>query len=430
MKKIFALLVLLSMFFAVSAHAAQEPIKIGAMYALTGANAAIGTNILRGIDFAVKMINAQGGVNGRMLEVVRGDTEGDAAKARSVAEKLVTQDKVHAILGCHQSTLTNIAAQVCDANEIPMITAISTVDNLSENGYEYFFRMCPMNSVYVRGMFDYLRDQAKVTGKEVKKIAIFADNSNIGQEIIRCSEIFAPEYGIEIVAKIEYQGGQPDMSSEVLALKNAAADAVIAESYINDATLLMRTLQEQNYQPPILVAKANGYTDPTFLQNNPGISNGVASVIEWNADLTKGREINAEFKKEYGVDMNGHSAESFTATWILKTAFEAAGTSDGSAVKDAIKKLDIQEKFPNGPEIILPYNRIKFENHTFSGKEHYNNNVFASIAIAQVQDGEYKTVWPLEYAGTKIAYPAHPNLVKGCKIDDAKAPQNRLLSRN
>ncbi len=406
MKKVFALVVLASMIFASASFAAEGPIKIGAMYALTGANAAIGTNILRGIDFAVKMINEKGGVNGRMLEVVRGDTEGDAAKARSVAEKLVTQDHVDALLGCHQSTLTNIAAQVCDANEIPMVTAISTVDNLSENGYEYFFRMCPMNSLYVRGMFDYLKDISKVTGKEVKTIAIFADNSNIGQEIIRCSEIFAPEYGMEIVAKVEYQGGQPDMSSEVLALRNANADAVIAESYINDATLLMRTLQEQNYQPPILVAKANGYTDPTFLQNNQGISNGVASVVEWNPDLKKGREINAEFKKEYGIDMNGHSAESFTATWILKTAFEMAGSSKGSEVKDALKKLDIQEKFPNGPEIILPYSRINFEDHTFAGKQHYNNNVFASIAIAQVQGGEYKTVWPLEYAGAEIIYPA------------------------
>ena len=108
MKKVFALLlVAASVLFAGMCYAADAPIKIGAMYALTGANAAIGTNILRGIDFAVKMINAQGGVNGRMLEVVRGDTEGDAAKARSVAERLVTQDHVDALLGCHQSTLTN-----------------------------------------------------------------------------------------------------------------------------------------------------------------------------------------------------------------------------------------------------------------------------------------------------------------------------------
>ena len=75
-------------------------------------------------------------------------------------------------------------------------------------------------------------------------------------------------------------------------------------------------------------------------------------------------------------------------------------------MKDALKKLDIQEKFPNGPEIILPYDRIKFEDHRFADKQHYHNNIYASVAISQVQDGQYRTVWPLAYAGAKIQYPA------------------------
>ena len=389
-----------------AAALAEDPIRIGAMYALSGDKAAIGNNILRGIDFAVEEINAAGGVNGRKIEIVRGDTQGDAKVAGSLAERLITQDHVDAIVGCHQSTLTDIVAQVCESYEIPLITAISTVDNLSTNGYEFFFRMCPMNSLYVENMFMYLRDQAQQTGKEVKTISIFADNSNIGQEIIRCSKIYAPKYGMEIVATVEYQGGAADLTSEVLALKDANADAVICESYIADATLLMKTLQEQNYQPPILVAKANGFTDPSFLTNTAGISNGVASVVEWNPDLTKGQEINARFKEVYGVDMNGHSAESYTAIWLYKTAFEAAGSTEGAAVKAALESIDIQGTFPNGPEIILPYDRIHFENHEFDGTQHYHNNTSASVAIAQVQGGEYKTVWPLEYAAQQIQYPA------------------------
>lgn len=90
--------------------AEAQTIKIGAMYALSGDKAAIGNNIMRGVDFAVDMINAQGGVNGRKIEIVRGDTQGDPKVGRSVAERLVTQDKVNAILGCHQSTITAIAA--------------------------------------------------------------------------------------------------------------------------------------------------------------------------------------------------------------------------------------------------------------------------------------------------------------------------------
>ena len=159
--------------------AEAQTIKIGAMYALSGDKAAIGNNIMRGVDFAVDMINAQGGVNGRKIEIVRGDTQGDPKVGRSVAERLVTQDKVNAILGCHQSTITAIAAQVCEQYKIPELTAISTVDNLSSQGLEYFFRMCPTNTDYVEDQYLYLKDLEDKKGVPMKNIAIFADNSNI-----------------------------------------------------------------------------------------------------------------------------------------------------------------------------------------------------------------------------------------------------------
>ena len=151
-----------------------QTIKIGAMYALSGDKAAIGNNIMRGVDFAVEMINAQGGVNGRKIEIVRGDTQGDPKVGRSVAERLVTQDKVNAILGCHQSTITQIAAQVCEQYKIPELTAISTVDNLSSQGYEYFFRMCPTNTDYVEDQFMYLKDLEDKKSVPMKNIAIFS----------------------------------------------------------------------------------------------------------------------------------------------------------------------------------------------------------------------------------------------------------------
>lgn len=383
-----------------------EPVRIGIMYALSGNNAAIGTNILRGIDFAVEDINRAGGIGGRPIEVVRGDTQGDPEVARMVAERLIGQERVHAILGCHQSTLTEIVAGVCEENRIPMITAISTVDSISTHGYRYFFRMCPMNSLYVENMFMYLRDQAEQTGREVKTVALFADNSMIGQEAIRCAKIYAPQYGIEIVEEIQYSQGAADLTAEIQALKEADADAVMAESYISDAILLMKTLQEQDYRPPVLIAKANGFADPSFIPATRGISNGLTSVVEWNPDLTKGQDINRRFKEVFGMDMNGHSAESYTAMWTFKTAFEQAGTDDGTAVRDALASMDIRGAFPGGPEIPLPYDRIKFEDHELDGVSHYNNNTCASVAIAQIQDGEYKTVWPFEYAGQNIVYPA------------------------
>ena len=409
LNKLVSLLVVLALVLTALCSAAmadEDTIKIGAMYALSGDKAAIGTNIMRGVDFAAEQINAAGGINGKKIEIVRGDTQGDAKIAGNLAERLITEDHVVAIMGCHQSTLTDIVAQVCDSYEIPLITAISTLDNLSEKDYEYFFRLCPMNSVYVEDMFKYLKEQSAQTGKEVKTVALFCDNSAIGQELERCAAIYAPIYEMEIVATVEYQGGAADLTSEVLTLKKANADAVLCESYIADSILFTKTLTEQDYHPEFVVAKANGFADVSYVPSTGALSNGIATVVEWNPDLTKGQDVNAAYKAEYGLDMNGHSAESYTVVWLFKTAMEAAGTTDGPAVKEALENLVVDGSFPGGGEIILPYGMIDFDNYEVDGIAHKHNNKYASVAIAQVQDGEYKTVWPLEYAGAPIQYPA------------------------
>lgn len=392
-----------------SAGLTGEPIRIGTIYAMSGGSAAIGTNILRGIDFAVAEINEAGGIDGRPLEVVRGDHAGDAATGKSEAERLITQEHVDVMLGCHMSVVTEVVAQVCQQYGVPMITAISTLDRLSNEEHkdmDYFFRLCPLNSVYVEDMLQYLKDSEEQTGEPVKTVAIFTDRAAIGQELIRCVELFKDQYGIELVATVDYTSNATDLSAQVLALKQANPDAILCDSYIGDATLFIQTLKEQNYTPKMIVAKANGFTDPSFITNLGAIANGVASVVEFNPDLVNGVEINEEFKEVYGVDMNGHSAESYTAVWLFKAAIEAAGSTDGAAIRDALNELHIEGEFPGGRKIILPYDEIKFENYEVAGEAHYRDNTAASVAIAQIQDGQWKTVWPFEFTETQILYPA------------------------
>ena len=179
-----------------------SPIRIGAVYALSGDSAAIGTNILRGIDYAVQEINKTGGVNGHPLEVVRADTRGDADRAASEAKRLIEEENVKAILGCHQSTATKSVFDVCRQKEIPALTAISTVDSLTEEENDYCFRLCPMNSLYFDEMFRYLSEQKKADGSPVATVAVFADQSLIGQEAIRDVDVIAPQYGMSVVAEI------------------------------------------------------------------------------------------------------------------------------------------------------------------------------------------------------------------------------------
>lgn len=414
MKKIVSMLCLVAVLIAmlacsVTAMAEGEPIKIGTIYAMSGGAAAIGTNILRGVEFAVNEINAAGGVNGRPLEIVRGDHAGDPATGKSEAERLITQEHVDVVMGCHMSVVTEVVAQVCQQYKVPMITAISTLDRLSNEEHkdiDYFFRLCPLNSVYVEDMLKYLKDSEQQTGEEIKTVAIFTDRAAIGQELIRCVELFKDKYGLELVATVDYTSNATDLSAQVLALKKAKPDAILCDSYIGDATLFIQTLKEQNYSPKMIVAKANGFTDPSFITNLGSIANGVASVVEFNPDLINGKEINEEFKAVYGVDMNGHSAESYTVVWLFKAAIEAAGTTDGEAVKNALDALVIDGEFEGGRKIILPYSKIDFENYDLAGEPHYRDNTSASVAIAQIQDGSWTTVWPFEFASSEIVYPA------------------------
>lgn len=414
MKKIISMLCLVAMLIAmlacsVTAMAEGEPIKIGTIYAMSGGAAAIGTNILRGVEFAVNEINAAGGVNGRPLEIVRGDHAGDPATGKSEAERLITQEHVDVVMGCHMSVVTEVVAQVCQQYKVPMITAISTLDRLSNEEHkdiDYFFRLCPLNSVYVEDMLKYLKDSEQQTGEPIKTVAIFTDRAAIGQELIRCVELFKDKYGLELVATVDYTSNATDLSAQVLALKKAKPDAILCDSYIGDATLFIQTLKEQNYSPKMIVAKANGFTDPSFITNLGSIANGVASVVEFNPDLINGKEINEEFKAVYGVDMNGHSAESYTVVWLFKAAIEAAGTTDGEAVKNALDALVIDGQFEDGRKIILPYSKIDFENYDLAGEPHYRDNTSASVAIAQIQDGAWTTVWPFDFASSQIAYPA------------------------
>lgn len=414
MKKIISMLCLVAVLIAmlacsVTAMAEGEPIKIGTIYAMSGGAAAIGTNILRGVEFAVNEINAAGGVNGRPLEIVRGDHAGDPATGKSEAERLITQEHVDVVMGCHMSVVTEVVAQVCQQYKVPMITAISTLDRLSNEEHkdiDYFFRLCPLNSVYVEDMLMYLKDSEQQTGEEIKTVAIFTDRAAIGQELIRCVELFKDKYGLELVATVDYTSNATDLSAQVLALKKAKPDAILCDSYIGDATLFIQTLKEQNYSPKMIVAKANGFTDPSFITNLGSIANGVASVVEFNPDLINGKEINEEFKAVYGVDMNGHSAESYTVVWLFKAAIEAAGTTDGEAVKNALDALVIDGEFEGGRKIILPYSNIDFENYDLAGEPHYRDNTSASVAIAQIQDGAWTTVWPFEFASSEIVYPA------------------------
>jgi len=381
-------------------------IRIGAIYPLSGPVAAIGHNIVRGIEFAVDEINANGGIDGRMIEVIFADSEGRPAQGMTVAERLITRDNVVAIIGAYQSAVTEVVSQVAERHRVPLITAISTADQLTTRGFQYFFRLSPTNSIFLRSMIEYLVTIDRETSTNIRTISILADNTLMGQETARWARHWAGEHGIEVLAEVLHIQGSADLSSEVLTIMNSGADALVVDSYISDAILITRTMAEQGFTPPVMVAKATGFIDPTFLPNTGTMANGISSAVEWSADMYRGQGVNAGFRERFGIDMNGHSAQAYTAVWVLKTAIVNAGSTDSSAIRYALRNIRIEGYFPGGNEIILPYDVISFEDVVWHGMTHTNTNANAVVTVAQIQDGVMRTVWPFAYTPNRPVVPA------------------------
>ena len=182
-------------------------------------------------------------------------------------------------------------------------------------------------------------------------------------------------------------------------------DALVVDNYISDGILLTKTMAEQGYKPNIMIGKATAYIDPSYIPAVGELCNGIVTAAEFNPG-SKGQEISDAFAEEYGVDMNGHSAEAYTAMWVLKTAIENAGSTEREDIKNALAEVKIEGSFPGGSEIILPYDTIEFSDIEMNGQQHTNTNAGAVLTILQIQDGEYKTVWPLDIADAELQYPA------------------------
>jgi len=383
----------------------EEVVKIGVIYPLTGSIASLGKNCQRGVEFAVDEINSKGGILGKKIVVEYGDSMGDPKIGMSEAERLITQKGVCALLGCYQSAVTVVVAQVAQKYKVPMITAISTADIITSKGYNYFFRLSPTNMMYLRDMIQLIVDYNQKYGTKLKKLAIIADNTLVGQETAKWSRYWAEKKGLEIISEILYSHNAADLTSEVLTLKVAAPDVVLTDPYISDAILLVKTMHEQQCKPRIMVSKANGVIDPDFLPAVGEAGNGISTCVEWSEDFGKGKEISDAFKERFGVPMNGHSAEVYTALWVLKTAIEQAGEPDTVKIQSSLTNLRIDKEFPNGPPIILPYNAIEFKNLEMAGTMHTNQNEYARVSISQIIDGKYLTIWPFDVAIAEMQVP-------------------------
>jgi branched-chain amino acid transport system substrate-binding protein len=373
-------------------------VVIGAIYPLTGNAATVGLDAKAAIETMLEIVNGQhekvpmlmgggGGLErlgGAKLRVVFADHQNDPQKARAEAERLITQEKVVAILGSYTSATAATISQVAERYEVPYLALDNSSPSLNKRGLKWFFRTSPHDEMFTEAMFDFFKAMGAKTGRPVRTVALFYEDSIFGSDSSGVQRRLAEANGIKVVADIKYRGNSPSLSTEAQRLAAAKPDVIMPSSYTSDAILLMRGLAELQYTP-VIMAQAAGFQEQAFITGVGKLAEGVFSRSSFAGDAVKSRPaipvMNAAFKAKTGKDLNDNTSREMVGTQILADAINRAG----SAKPDEIRKALMATNVP-GEQTIMPWRGIRFDET--------GQNVEATPVIQQVVNGAYRTVYP------------------------------------
>jgi len=403
-------LALLATALGLVAPAAAQEIVLGVIYPLTGPAASTGIELKNAAQLAADLINGTDrsvglplagaggipGLKGAKLKLVFADHQGNPQVGASEAERLITQEKVAALQGAYFSSVTATASQTAERYGVPFLNADSSSVALTNRGFKWFFRTTPHDELFAQNAFQFLKDLEKKKGVKVKRIAIFAENTEFGTGAAKLQEKYAKENGYEIVGKVLYPPKGTQLTSEVQKLKASNPDIVMQSSYLGDAILSMKTYKDLGFLPTGLLANDAGFNDSEFLKTMGKDGDYVISREVWALDLAAQKPVvaraNALLQARHGVNFNGNSARAFTGIFALADAINRAGSTRPEDIRKALRATDIP-----GDQLIMPWSGIQFD-------ETGQNRKGAGI-IVQVQGGKYVTVWPFTLASKDVVWP-------------------------
>jgi branched-chain amino acid transport system substrate-binding protein len=387
---------------------AQEKVKIGAIYPLSGNAASAGTAAKAAIEVATEIINedhpelgeltlAKGaglpGLKGAKVEVVFADNQGTPAAGQNQALRLITEEKVHALIGAYQSGVTVTASAMAERHGIPFLSGESVAANLTERGFKWFFRTTPVAADIAKTYMQFLKE-LKVGGTKVDSIAIVNENTEYGTSIAKVLREAAKEDGFNVSLEIPYSANTTDVQSQVLQLKDKAPDVVIFVSYTSDAILFVKTMQALGYKPSVLIGDNSGFSDASFLKNVGGIAQGAInrSAFDIGQPGSVTDKINEMYKKKTGNDLDDTAGRAMQGFFTLVEAINRAGSTEPAKIQAALRATDLK---PN--QLMMGYKGVKFDEK--------GNNILAAALLIQVQGDRYVSVWPKASATAPLQLP-------------------------
>lgn len=312
-------------------------IKIGINYELSGGVATYGQSSVEGIEMAIEEINAAGGINGKKIVPVKYDTKSEPAEATTLATKLMTQDKVVAVMGPATSGSFKATIPVAIKNKVPVASGSATADDVTvdANGVkEYAFRICFSDSYQGEVMATYAKENLSKT----KAVIIMDSSSDYAKGLAASFKNVFTAAGGTIVAEEAYLDGDTDFNAVITSIKSKDFDVIFIPGYYEEVGLIIKQARAQGIDAPVL--GADGFDSPELINlagadalNDVYFSNHYSS-LDKDPLVIKFIE---DFKAKYGKEPDAFNALGYDLAKFVADGIGRAQKLEGESVKDALE---------------------------------------------------------------------------------------------
>ena len=340
---IIAILVVLSLFVGCKKKeeaVAKEPIKVGAILAVTGGASFLGAPESKTLEMLVEETNAAGGIDGHPVELIIKDSQASAEKAISFAKQLIEEEQVLAIIGPSTSGESMAIKDIVEEAQTILLSC-AAAEAIVDPVASYVFKTPQKDSYAAIRIFKTMQEMG------ISKIGVVVGNTGFGNAGKGQLEKYAPEHGIEIAIAEVYDRAATDLTGVLTKLKARGVEAVVNWSIVPAQSIVAKNMRQLGMDVPLF--QSHGFGNIKYVEAAGEAAEGivfpcgrllVADVLAAGhpqKDLLV--KYKSDYESRYNEDASTFGGHAYDAFIILKAAIEKAGSVEMAAVRDAIESL-------------------------------------------------------------------------------------------
>jgi branched-chain amino acid transport system substrate-binding protein len=307
-------------------------IKVGEFASLTGKEAAFGQSSHKGTVLAIEELNAAGGLLGRKLELVSEDNQSKPGESATIVKKLISRDKVVAVLGEVASSRSLEAAPIAQAAHIPMISPSSTNPAVTETG-DYIFRVCFIDPFQGVVMAKFAKDTLKI-----RKVAVLTSVSSAYSVGLAkyFTERFAKDGGT-VALEQKYSEGDKDFKAQLTAIKAAGVEGIFVPGYYTEAALICKQARDLGLSIPLF--GGDGWEAPQLIEIGGTAVEGCYYSTHYSPENQSPAVTTfiQKFKQRWNGEVpDAMAALAYDSASVLADAIKRAGSTEGAKIRDAL----------------------------------------------------------------------------------------------